>query len=44
MAPGTPLWKGTINIIALNQEAAPAKAMLLLAAGLAIDTVFKERK
>ena len=31
-------------VIALNQEAAPAKAMLLLAAGLAIDTVFKERK
>jgi len=31
-------------IIALNDEPAPAKAMLLLAAGLAVDTVFKERK
>jgi uncharacterized protein YxjI len=31
-------------VIALNGEPAPAKAMLLLAAGLAVDTVFKERK
>ncbi len=31
-------------MIALNDEPAPAKAMLLLAAGLAVDTVFKERK
>lgn len=31
-------------IITLNQESAPAKAMLLLAAGLAVDTVYKERK
>ena len=44
MVPGTPQWEGSMYVIALNQEAAPAKAMLLLAAGLAIDTVFKERK
>ncbi len=31
-------------IISLNQESAPAKAILLLAAGLAVDTVFKEKK
>ena len=31
-------------IISLNGEPAPGKAMLLLAAGLAVDTVFKERK
>lgn len=30
-------------IIVLNQDSAPAKAMLLLAAGLAVDTVYKER-
>ena len=30
-------------IIALNQEPTPANAILLLAAGLAIDTVYKER-
>lgn len=30
-------------IITLNQASAPAKAMLLLAAGLAVDTVYKER-
>lgn len=30
-------------IIALNQEPAPAKAILLLAAGLAVDTVYKEK-
>ncbi|MDH4163976.1 MAG: phospholipid scramblase family protein [Nitrospirota bacterium] len=30
-------------MIALNQEATPAQAMLLLAAGLAVDTVYKER-
>jgi uncharacterized protein YxjI len=29
-------------IITLNQESAPAKAILLLAAGLAVDTVYKE--
>lgn len=31
-------------IIALHGEPAPAKAMLLLAAGLAVDTVYKEQK
>ncbi|MCU0858263.1 MAG: phospholipid scramblase family protein [Pontiellaceae bacterium] len=31
-------------IIALNQDPGPAKALLLLAAGLAVDTVYKERK
>ena len=31
-------------IIALSQDSAPAKALLLLAAGLAVDTVYKERK
>jgi uncharacterized protein YxjI len=31
-------------MITLNGDPAPAKAMLLLAAGLAVDTVFKERK
>ncbi len=31
-------------IIALNDEPAPAKAILLLAAGLAVDTVYKESK
>lgn len=31
-------------IITLNQESAPAKAILLLAAGLAVDTIYKERK
>lgn len=31
-------------IITLNEVTVPAKAMLLLAAGLAVDTVFKERK
>lgn len=31
-------------IITLNQESAPAKAILLLAAGLAVDTVYKEKK
>jgi uncharacterized protein YxjI len=30
-------------IISLKESAAPAKAMLLLAAGLAVDTVYKER-
>ncbi|MBT3362991.1 MAG: oxidoreductase [Chloroflexi bacterium] len=30
-------------MIALNQESAPDKAILLLAAGLAIDTVYKEK-
>jgi len=30
-------------IITLNQESAPAKAILLLAAGLAVDTVYKEK-
>lgn len=30
-------------IIALTQESAPALAILLLAAGLAVDTVYKER-
>jgi uncharacterized protein YxjI len=30
-------------VIALKQESAPAVAMLLLAAGLAVDTVFKEK-
>lgn len=30
-------------IITLNQEPAPAKAILLLAAGLAVDTVYKEK-
>jgi uncharacterized protein YxjI len=30
-------------IIALNQEPEPAKAILLLAAGLAVDTVYKEK-
>jgi uncharacterized protein YxjI len=30
-------------VIALNQEAGPEKAMLLLAAGLAVDTVYKEK-
>ena len=44
VVPGTPQWKGTMNIIALNQEAAPAKAKLLLAAGLAIDTIFKKEE
>jgi len=29
-------------IVALNQEPAPAQAILLLAAGLAVDTVYKE--
>jgi len=31
-------------IIAMNQEAEPAKAILLLAAGLAVDTVYKEKQ
>ena len=31
-------------MIALNQDPAPAKAILLLAAGLAVDTVYKEGK
>lgn len=31
-------------IITLNQESAPAKAILLLAAGLAVDTVYKEKE
>lgn len=31
-------------IITLNQESAPAKAILLLAAGLAVDTVYKGSK
>lgn len=31
-------------IITLNQDSAPAKAILLLAAGLAVDTVYKERE
>lgn len=31
-------------IITLTQECAPAKAMLLLAAGLAVDTIYKESK
>jgi uncharacterized protein YxjI len=31
-------------IITLTDECSPAKAVLLLAAGLAVDTVFKERK
>lgn len=31
-------------IITLTQESAPAKALLLLAAGLAVDTIYKERK
>lgn len=31
-------------IITLNQESAPAKVILLLAAGLAVDTVYKEKK
>jgi uncharacterized protein YxjI len=31
-------------IITLDQESASAKAILLLAAGLAVDTVYKERK
>lgn len=31
-------------MITLNQEPAPAKAILLLAAGLAVDTVYKEKK
>lgn len=31
-------------IISLNQEAGPEKAMLLLAAGLAVDTVYKEKE
>jgi len=30
-------------VIALNQEPAPAKAILLLAAGLAVDTIYKEK-
>ena len=30
-------------IIALNHEPAPEKAILLLAAGLAVDTVYKEK-
>ncbi|NLV44658.1 MAG: oxidoreductase [Candidatus Hydrogenedentes bacterium] len=31
-------------IITLNGESSPAKAVLLLAAGLAVDTVYKERR
>jgi uncharacterized protein YxjI len=31
-------------IITLNQEPAPAQAILLLAAGLAVDTIYKEKK
>jgi uncharacterized protein YxjI len=31
-------------IITLNQASSPAKAILLLAAGLAVDTVYKEKK
>lgn len=31
-------------VIALDKEPEPAKAVLLLAAGLAVDTVYKERK
>lgn len=30
-------------IVSLHQEPAPAKALLLLAAGLAVDTVYKEK-
>ena len=30
-------------MIALNQEPTPAKAILLLAAGLAVDTIYKEK-
>ena len=30
-------------VIALNQEPTPAKAILLLAAGLAVDTIYKEK-
>ena len=30
-------------IISLNEEPTPADAVLLLAAGLAVDTVYKER-
>jgi len=30
-------------IIKLNHESAPAKAILLLAAGLAVDTIYKEK-
>jgi hypothetical protein len=30
-------------IIALNDEPSPAKAILMLAAGLAVDIIYKER-
>lgn len=33
----------TYDILSLNQDVAPARNILLLAAGLAVDTVFKEK-
>ena len=42
---GKELYTSATNCIsAMSQDSAPAKALLLLAAGLAVDTVYKERK